>query len=172
MKRIEYSMELPSLPNDVVRYIIQRACLDIDTRLGLRVKPGRLTEDPTYELVRERLRAMHARRRDAWERNEACRGCGGFALEYIKSPEIVIGTRRSMHISIEVWGPSNLDDNVRMSIKAIETVEDDPLDPLAHLLSPGGAEAFVRRGTYFYVQTGEACRPIFDDDDDDCYDLY
>ena len=162
--------QLPTLPNDVVRHIIKCARLDIDTRLGLRVKPGRLTEDPAYEGVRERLRVMHARRTDAWERNK--RDGGGFALEYFKSSEVVIGDRRSMHVGIEVWGPSSLDSNVRMSIKAIETVLDDPLDPLAHLLPPGGGEAFVRRGTYCHVQTGEACRPIFDDDNDDVYDLY
>ena len=158
----------PTLPVDVIRSIIQRARLDIDTRLGLRVKPGRLTEEPSYGPVRERLRAMHARRREAWKRNEArrVRGDGsGHALEHIRSPPIATGPRSSMQVCIDVWGPDSLDCDVRMSIEALETVEDDPQDPLAHLLPPGGAQAFVRRGAYCRVPTGETCPPIFDDDD-------
>ena len=158
----------PPLPSDLIQRILQCARLDIDTRLELRVPPGRLTDDPSYDPVRERLRATHVRRADAWKRSEAYRRRGdgsGTALEHIKTPSIATGTRMSMAIAIDVWGPDSIDGDVRMSIEAVETIKDDPLDPLAHLLPPGGAEAFLRRGTYCYVHSGEKCPKIFDDED-------
>lgn len=51
-------MDLPSSPDN----IIQNVSLDIDTRIMLRVKPGRLTNDPSYEHVREKLQNTHKRR--------------------------------------------------------------------------------------------------------------
>lgn len=158
------------LPAELITRILERASLDIDTRLELRVRPGRLTEEQSYEHVRERLRATHSRRAEAWKRYEACRRLAdgsGAALEWIDTPPIATGTRRSMKISIIVWGPDIFDLDVRMSIEAVETVEDDPLDALAHLLPPGGGEAFVRRGTYCRVHSGEECPKIIDDEYDD-----
>jgi hypothetical protein len=159
--------ELPTLPDDVIRLIFKDAKLDIDTRKALRVKPGRLTEDPAYDAVRERLKATHTRRLEMWKRSQAARMQDAFApLEVINTPDIVLGPRRHMYVTIEVW---DLDDEVRMSIEAIEVVDDDPEDPSAHLLPPGGGEAFVRRGSYCIVPTGEACPRLCDDDDEDLY---
>ena len=156
---------LPTLPDDVVRIIIKNAELDIDTRKALRVKPRRLTEDPAYNDVRERLKAAHNRRMEMWRRSEAAQKLDMSApLEVVKSPEIVLGPRRRMYVRFEVW---DVDDDVRMSIEAIEIIDDDPEDPLTHLLPPGGGEAFVRRRTYCIVPTGEACPPICDEDSDD-----
>lgn len=164
----------PSLPNDIIRIIIQKASLDIDTRLGLRVKPGRLTNDHTYEYVREKLRNIHTRRVDFWKRDKewqkqsGAQYCGS-TLEYFNSPNIIIGPRKSMHVSFTIISLESADDGLRMMIEAVETVEDDPEDRFYHLLPPGGAEAFLRRSTYCIVHSGETCKPIFNDDDLDMY---
>ena len=148
--------DITDIPGDIVRDILRLAKLDIDTRRALRVEPGRLTEEPAYGPVRERLRTMHARRTAAWLLNETYRKqdplCSG-ALEYLRTPSIATGQRRSMALSINVFGPDVGDGDVRMSIEAIETVDD--------------AMAFIRRGTYCYMQTGAPCPKIFDDSDDD-----
>lgn len=128
------------------------------------MKPGRLTEDTVYDAVRERLMATHIRRSEMWRHNEAFRKEGRFsALESIRTPDIIVGPRRHIHVNIEVW---LLGDVVQMCIEAIEIVDDDPEDPRAHLLPPGGGEAFLRRATYCIVSTGERCPPIYDDDEE------
>lgn len=160
---------LPTLPGDVIRLIIRSAHLDIDTRLELRVKPGRLTNDPSYETIRDQLKSIHTRRVRFWERNKEAEKAGMYcALESIRSSDVITGPLRSVHIAVEVWGPTCESDEVRMSIEAIEIVDDDPNDPLTYLLPPGGGEAFRLRGTYCILPTGEVCKSfsIFDEDDD------
>jgi hypothetical protein len=148
---------LPTLPDDIIRIIIKDAKLDIDTRKALRVKPGRLTEDPAYDTVRERLKAMHTRRLEKWRSSEAARKQDEFAgLEAVKIPGIRIGPLRQMFITLEVWDVDG-DGDVRMSIEAYEVFEDDPENPFA----------ILRRSTYSIVSTGEECPMFFDDDSSD-----
>ena len=157
---------LPTLPYDIIRLIIKSAQLDIDTRLGLCVKPGRLTKDPKFESVRERLRETHTRRLDFWKRNEACRlqGSGiNHALECIRTPDIDIGPRQKMRVNLQVWGPNAMNDEMWMVIEAIEHVDADPQDP--HPI--GGTRAYLRRSMCCRLPTGEMCPHLIDDEDED-----
>ena len=153
------------LPFDVINYIIRMAELDIDTRLGLRVKPRRL-EKEVYNPVLEKLQNMHKRRCEAYKRNEECRkrmDGSGFALERFHSSPLDTGPRNSMAVYFTVW---DRESDVQMEIEACETILDDPTDPYAHLLPPGSAEMFRRRGTYCIMHSGLPCERIFEGDDD------
>jgi len=111
------------------------------------VKPGRLTDDPAYDAVRERLKAMHTRRVKMWKCNKAARKLDMFCpLEVVRTPDIVIGPCRHIYVNIEV---RDIDDKVQMVSKVIEVV----VDP------HGGGESFLQRSTYCIVSTGEACPP-------------
>jgi len=116
--------KLPTLPYDIIRLIIKTAQLDIDTRIGLRVKPGRLIGPSyaMYDAVREQLMAMHVRRARLWNRHKLC-SIG--ALDYISSPDIILGPHTRMYISIRVYTSY---DDVRMSIEA-HRISDDPDGP-------------------------------------------
>ena len=158
--------QLPELPLDVVRRIIKTARLDIDTRRALRVKPGRLVDDPSLDFVRRALGEMHARRKEHWDRQQS-----GYAipLDVVRSPDKVIRPRVTTQVEICIWGPfdEDEDDDVTMAIEVTKTVEDDPMDPLAHLLPPGGGELSLLRAKYCRVHDGGKCIPtsIFDTSD-------
>lgn len=113
------------LPNDVIRLIIKAARLDIDTRLALRVKPGRLTEDATYDVVRERLRETHIRRARLWKKSAG-------ALESISSPDIILGPQLRIFIRIQVWWDTH---NVQMTMQAAKIHDSEEVADVAVLRS-------------------------------------
>lgn len=146
------------LPDELVREILARARLDIDTRLALHVEPGRVEVD---EHTRSKLTAMCARRARLRRRNEELMeqelGCG-CAIETILGQ---IGSHRQNAESRFSIGFYDLGDAcIRMQMEVLETVHPEPDDPWAHL----GPNTFVRRQFCCIAHSGEPCDRIIDED--------
>ena len=133
------------LPLDVVKLIIKKAELDIDTRVKLRVKPGKIKNN--IEMVTN-LQDIHNRRAKSWLLHERCRkqmDGSGAALDYFKSPPIDVHT----YISFGIW---YLDDEVRISIEKNEVNEIEQ-------------ELYCVCAEYFIMHSGVPCSKLFDDDE-------